>query len=118
MCFCVPFISLDGVLPRLSNQFRFASMHRDQTTAQATYLKRVVTDSPLTLQTILGNATLSLDEIMSLKIGDVMVLDERTNSAAKGFIKDQLRVTGRPGKLGRKAAFLVDHVIPDGRERP
>jgi len=29
----------------------------------------------------------------------------------------RLRVLGRPGKLGRKAAFLVDQVIPDGRER-
>lgn len=117
VCFCVPFISLDGVLPRLSNQFRFASMHRDQTTAQATYLKRVVTDSPMTLQTRLGTTTLRLDEIMNLQIGDVLVLDERTNSQAKGYIKDQLRVLGKPGKLGRKAAFLVEQVVPDGRER-
>lgn len=117
LCFCVPFISLDGILSRLSNQFRFASMHRDQTAAQATYIKRVVTDSKLTLQTVLGHTTLSLDEIMGLKTGDVMVLDERTNASVKGFIKDQLRVIGRPGKLGRKAAFLVDQVVPNGRER-
>jgi flagellar motor switch protein FliM len=117
LCFCVPFISLDGILSRLSNQFRFASMHREQTSDQATYLKRVVTDSTLTLQTVLGQTTLCLDEIMNLKVGDVMVLDERTNSATKGFIKDQLRIIGRPGKLGRKAALLVDRVVPDGRER-
>lgn len=117
LCFCVPFISLDGILSRLSNQFRFASMHRDQTAAQATYIKRVVTDSTLTLQAVLGHTTLSLDEIMGLKTGDVLVLDERTNASVKGFIKDQLRIIGRPGKLGRKAAFLVDQVVPNGRER-
>ena len=117
VCFCIPFISLDGVMSRLSNQFRFASMHRDQTKAQAVHLKRVVTDSPLAVTTVLGTTTLSLDEIMKLDIGDVLVLDQRTNSQAKGFITDQLKLLGRPGKLGRKAAFLIDQVLPDGRQR-
>ena len=117
VCFCIPFISLDGVMSRLSNQFRFASMHRDQTSAQATHLKRVVTDSTLPLTTILGTTSLTLDEIMALNVGDVLVLDQRTTSQAKGFITDQLRLLGKPGKLGRKAAFRIEQVLPDGRVR-
>ncbi len=117
ICLCVPFIALAGILPRLANPVRFAALHSDQTPAQATHLKRVVNDSSLNLRTQLGATTLTLDEIMNLQVGDVMVLDERTTSLAKGFIADQLRVLGRPGKLGRKAAFLVEQVIPDGRER-
>lgn len=117
ICFAIPFISLDGLLTRLSNQFRFASMHRDQTGAQASHLKQVVTDSPLPLTTVLGRTTLSLDEIMALQPGDVLVLDERTNSQVQGFITDQLRLLGRPGRLGRKAAFLVEQVVSNGRAR-
>ena len=117
ICFAIPFISLDGVMSRLSNQFRFASMHRDQSSAQAGYLKQVVTSSPLPLTAQLGRTTISIDEIMALKTGDVLVLDERTNVQLKAFVRDQLRLLGRPGRLGKHAAFLVEQVVPDGRER-
>lgn len=116
MCLCIPFISLDGVLPRLGNQFRFASMRRDQTKPQRTYLERVVTESPLPITTSLGTTTLTVGEILDLKAGDVLVLDQRTTAAAKGYVKGNLRFLGRPGKLGRKAAFLVDELLPEGRE--
>ncbi len=118
MCFCVPFISLDQVLTKLGNQFRFASMQREQTPSQRHHLNRVLGDASMTVSAALGTTTLSLDEIMSLQVGDVLVLDQRTTAQAKGYVKGELRLLGRPGKLGRKAAFQVERVVPDGRERP
>jgi flagellar motor switch protein FliM len=115
MCFCVPFISLDGVLPRLGNQFRFASMQRQQTAQQRGYLGRVVNDSSLTLQTVLGTTTLSVDEVMRLEVGDVLVLDQRTDDQLRGYIEGRLRVVGRPGRIGKKNGFLVEKVVSDGR---
>lgn len=115
ICFCIPFISLDSVLPRLGNQFRFASMQRDQTPQQRGYLNRIVVDSPLPITTDLGTTTLTVDEIMNLKIGDVLVLDQHPEDQVRGFVAGRLRLLGRPGRIGRKAGFLVDKVIPDGR---
>jgi flagellar motor switch protein FliM len=115
MCFCVPFISLDGVLPRLGNQFRFASMQRQQTPQQRSYLGRVVNDSSLTLQTVLGTTTLSVDEVMRLEVGDVLVLDQRSDDQLRGFVEGRLRVVGRPGRIGKKNGFLVEKVVSDGR---
>lgn len=115
LCFCIPFISLDSVLPRLGNQFRFASMQRDQSSAQRKYLDRVVNDSPLPVTTDLGTTTLTVDEIMNLKVGDVLVMDQRPEDQAKGFVSGRLRMLGRPGQIGRKAGFLVEQVLPDGR---
>lgn len=116
MCICIPFISLDGVLTRLGNSFRFASMKRDQTEAQGRYLRRVVDRTSLTLTTTLGTTTLSIGEVMDLKPGDVLVMDQRVGTQARGEVSGHLRVLGSPGKLGRKAAFLVEDVLPDGRE--
>lgn len=116
VCFCIPFISLDGILTRLGNSFRFASMKRDQTDAQGKYLRRVVDGTPLTVTTSLGTTTLSVGEVMDLKPGDVLVLDQRMGTQAKGCVSGELRFLGRPGKLGRKAAFLVEDMLPDGRE--
>jgi flagellar motor switch protein FliM len=92
-------------------------MHRDQSQEQAGYLKQVVTNSPLPLTALLGRTTVTIDEIMALKTGDVLVLDERTNVQLKAFVRDQLRLLGRPGRIGKHAAFLVEQVVPDGRER-
>jgi flagellar motor switch protein FliM len=116
LCVCIPFISLDGVLTRLGNSFRFASMKRDQTQEQVRYLRRVVDTTPLTVTATLGTTTLSVGEILGLKAGDVLVLDQRTETPARGLVKGELRFLGRAGKLGRKAGFLIETVCPDGRE--
>jgi flagellar motor switch protein FliM len=90
-------------------------MQREQTVQQRGYLNRVVADSPLQVTTTLGTTTLTVDEIMNLKVGDVLVLDQRPQEQVRGHIAGRLRLLGRPGTVGRKAGFLVDKVLPDGR---
>lgn len=114
MCFCVPFISMDGILPRLGNQFRFASMQREQTPQQRAYLGRVVNDSPLTVAGVLGTTTLTMAEVMRLAPGDVLVLDQRSDDQVRAYVEGRLRLVGRPGRIGKKAGFLVEQVLPDG----
>jgi flagellar motor switch protein FliM len=116
MCVCIPFISLDGVLTKLGNQFRFAAMKRDQTHDQRGYLRRVVERTGLPVEVILGDATVTLGELMALKPGDVLVLDQRPEDPARGYISGKLRFSGRAGRIGRKAGVLVERVLPVGHD--
>jgi flagellar motor switch protein FliM len=52
---------------------------------------------------------------MRLAPGDVLVLDQRTDDQVRGYIEGRLRAVGRPGRIGKKAGFLVEQVVPDGR---
>jgi flagellar motor switch protein FliM len=115
ICFCIPFISIDSVMAKLGNQFRFAAMKRDQTESQRKHLQRVMKHTTLPIDTHLGQATLSIDEVQRLKVGDVIVLDQRTTDPATGFVAGHLRLLGRAGKVGKKLGFRIERVLPAGK---
>jgi flagellar motor switch protein FliM len=114
MCVCIPFISLDGVLARLGNQFRFASMKRDQTPDQRRWLDKVVRGTAIPVRALLGTSTLSLGEVLALKPGDVVVLDQTTLDPVRVEVRGKLRAEGRAGRSGRHLGVHLDTVYPAG----
>ena len=115
ICFCIPFISLEGRINQLGNQGRFAVMKREQTPVQRKHLDRVVKQGTLEVSCSLGTTALSVGEVMDLAPGDVLVLDQRHDGQLPGFVAGLERLAGRPGRLGRKVGFLVERVIPAGK---
>jgi flagellar motor switch protein FliM len=115
MCFCIPFISLQSLVGRLGTQFRFAAMTREQTPAQRQHLDRVVKQTSLGLRIVLGTSSLTVGEVMALQAGDVLVLDQRSDAQMTGYIAGAERVVGRAGRMGKKAAYLVERVLPPGK---
>lgn len=114
MCFCIPFISLEGIVGRLGSQFRFAAMKRGQTQTQRHHLDRVVRQTTLGVACTLGTTTVSVGDLLELKIGDVLVLDQRHDAQLTGHVAGFERLIGRPGRIGRKTGFSIERVIPAG----
>lgn len=115
ICLCIPFISIDSVMQRLGNRFRFAAMKRDPTEGQRKHLARVVNHSTLQIKAELGSASVTLDDLMRMKAGDVLVLDQGTGAPARGSVAGRLRFLGSPGRSGKKMAIRVDRVLPPGK---
>lgn len=114
MCFCIPFISLDAVISKLDYNFQFASTKRRQTDAQRDYIDRVVGDTAVPLRVELGTSSLGIGEILDLKEGDVVVLDQAHDEPLKGYLRDRLKLTGSAGKIGRRYGLVLEEVIPEG----
>jgi len=115
LCFSIPFISLEGIISQLDNQFRFAAMKRTQSVGQRKHLDRVVKQTTLNVACELGTTALTIGEVMDVKVGDVLVLDQQHDDQLVGRIAGLSRMMGRPGIIGRKAGFLVERVIPAGK---
>jgi flagellar motor switch protein FliM len=115
LCFCIPFISLEGMVSQLGNQFRFAAMKRTQSVGQRKHLDRVVKQTTLDVACELGTTALTIGEVMDMKVGDVLVLDQQHDEQLVGRVAGLQRMMGRPGIIGRKAGYLVDRVIPAGK---
>jgi flagellar motor switch protein FliM len=115
MCFCVPFISIDTVMQRLGNRFRFASMKREPSDGQRKHLDRVVRHTSLPVRAELGSATVTVDQVMAMKPGDVIVLDQRQGDLATGFVGEQMRFLCSPGRTGKAAALRVERVLQPGK---
>jgi flagellar motor switch protein FliM len=115
LCFCIPFISLEGMMSQLGNQFRFAAMRREQTPSQRKHLDHVVKVSALPVKVTLGTTTLTVGEVMAMQPGDVLVLDQPTDSQMIGSIAGTERLLGHAGVIGRHSAYSIDRVLPVGK---
>ena len=113
ICFCIPFISLDSILGGLGDSFQFASAHRVQTERQRGHLERVVNHTTVPLSVELGRTNLSIDEILSLNAGDILVLDQRRDQPLKALVNGRDKLRCDPGRVGKKATIMINEVLPD-----
>lgn len=55
----------------------------------------------------LGQATLSIRDLLELKIGDVVILEKRLNEDIDIYVEEELKFTGRAGLLGKYKAVEI-----------
>jgi len=68
---------------------------------------------PLPLSVELGRVQLSVSEAESLKLGDVLVLDQTTNDLLTARVAGRPKFQGRPGRVGGRVCFAIDAVVED-----
>ncbi|MDA3959398.1 MAG: FliM/FliN family flagellar motor switch protein [Planctomycetota bacterium] len=113
ICVCIPFLDLEDAITKLAAQGRFADIRRDQTVLERGHLDRVVQDTSVEMRVDLGTATLTIGEILSLAVGDVVVLDQDADDQVTGHICGRQKLLGRAGRIGRKTGLIIDDVLPD-----
>lgn len=112
MCICIPFISLEGAIGKLSAGSAFADISRPQTEAERLHVDRVISQTTLPLVAELGRTTLSIGDILALKNGDVLVLAQPVNRPLAADVGGRRKLFGHAGRIGRKLGFAVDEVKP------
>jgi flagellar motor switch protein FliN/FliY len=69
-------------------------------------------DVPVRVDVVLGDARLSLEELMALDAGDVVALDKATTDEIDIYVSDRLMARGRlivaDGELGVTLTEIVD----------
>jgi flagellar motor switch protein FliM len=114
----LPLNALRAALGRLDRQNQFDAMQQGQTPIQRRQLDRVVAESVLELRVAMGTAAVTVGDIMGLRSGDILVLDQAHGDLMSGRIAGRERLLGRPGRIGKKLAFLVERVLPAGQATP
>ncbi len=112
--FCLPFLCLDPIMDKLGGDFKFAVTRRKQTQAQRKHIEQVLGRSTLPVTAVLGGSDLTVGEVLALETGDVLVLDTLVDQALPCQIADLVKVSGRPGRSGRRVGLLIEEVAPDG----
>ena len=80
---------------------------------------RALSEGELDFRVALGTARLEVRDLLTLAVGDVVVLDRRVDDPADGVVETETRFQGRIGTRGRSRAFRVTRVMEnsDGRNR-
>lgn len=100
------FDDLDNLLASLSSEFAMKSRRKATAREQAAWaqhLGRVAAP----VEVILGRATLTMADLVSLSVGDVVPLQTGPDGTIEVVVGGQVKFRGTPGRVGNHTAVLI-----------
>ena len=108
MNFCVPYLTIEPIISKLSSQFWFSSVRRSSTTQYLNILKDKLSTVEVDLVAEIGSVTLPVADVLNLRVGDVVSLtDVKVGSPLTLSVGDEKKFLCQPGIIGKKMAVQV-----------
>ncbi|MCX7821239.1 MAG: flagellar motor switch protein FliM [Brevinematales bacterium] len=111
MNFCIPYITIEPIINKLSAQYWYSSIRKGITTENLELIKEQIEDIPTQVVVRLGETELKFKEISQIKEGDIIRLDNPATSLAEVIIGNSIKFRGKPGVVGKRRALQVQEVI-------
>lgn len=111
MSLCIPYLVLKPITTKLSAQKWFASGNRKPNVEMKKSLVHHINQAGVECAVRLGNARCSVKDFLSLKKGDVLRLDQKTDNDLTMLIESQPKYAGKPAMQGKKLVFSVSDVL-------
>jgi len=113
MSICIPYQVLKPVTPKLSAQRWFASSVKKNSGKHAAVLARRLAKTQVVCTVRLGSTVLSVDNVLDLKVGDVVPLQRGKDDEVEIIVGNCTKFLGKPGIRGKKLAVYVNRANPD-----
>ena len=107
MSICLPYATLEPVLPRLSATSWYAQTDRGTDGQGRPEIASTLQSVEVPLTAILGGVELSVDQLAGLKPGDVIRFGERADHPVRLSVMDQAMAWAVPGKVGDRIALRL-----------
>ncbi|NPV71245.1 MAG: flagellar motor switch protein FliM [Firmicutes bacterium] len=110
MNLCLPYLCIEPVLPRLSAHQWFSSAQRSgqkETESITTGLSEV----SLNITAELGDAEITVEDLLSLEPGDVVELRQRISQCLKVIVDGRYKLAGRAVRSGKKIAVVISKAV-------
>lgn len=101
---CVPVTSLETVMIKSKTK-------KIERKDEITIIGDVIRETELTTSVVLGTTQLILNELLNLKAGDVIRLDNKITEDIHMEIEEKIKYYGKPGVVGKKLALQVSSVV-------
>ena len=116
--FCIPYITIEPIIGKLSTQFWFSTAHRASTSENLNVLKDKLETVDIDAVAEIGRINLPVREVLSLRTGDVVRLyNTRIGDPYSLNIGSKPKFLCRPGVVGKKLAVqIVEKLTAIGQE--
>jgi len=106
--FCIPYLTIEPIIGKLSTQFWFSTVHRGTTTENLNVLKEKLATVDVNVVAEIGKINIPVREVLALRIGDVVRLyNTKIGDAYSLNIGNKRKFMCRPGVIGKKMAVQV-----------
>lgn len=115
MSLCIPYVTLKPIASKLSAQRWFSTQQRRGPSQEASLLAHQLESTYVTCVCRLGTGHMTVEDLISLKVGDTIVLDRKSTDEVDLMIGDTVKFRGKPGTAGRKVALHINRIFdPEG----
>ncbi|MGM0507860.1 MAG: flagellar motor switch protein FliM [Fusobacteriota bacterium] len=116
MNLCFPYPMIEPVVSKLSAQYWFSNIREEGTTENIKALRERLHLVKVPVIANLGETQIPLSELLSLKKGDVISLDQQVDEDLKIKVGNEIKFEGEAGQLGKKMAVSIKKVIKEGED--
>jgi flagellar motor switch protein FliM len=108
MNFCIPYLTIEPIISKLSSQFWFSSVRRSSTTQYLGTLKEKLSDVDMDVVAEIGTINLPIRDVLALRVGDVVRLSNvRVGDPLSLSVGNKKKFLCQPGVVGKKMAVQV-----------
>lgn len=114
MNFCIPYLTIEPIISKLSSQFWFSSVRRSSTTRYLGTLKEKLASVDMEVVAEVGSINLPVRDVLALKVGDVVRLSNtKVGEPFSLSVGNKKKFYCQPGIVGKKMAVQVTGKIED-----
>ncbi len=114
MNFCIPYLTIEPIISKLSSQFWFSSVRRSSTAQYLGTLKEKLSSVDMEVVAEVGSITLPVRDVLSLRTGDVVRLaNTKVGDPLTLSVGNKKKFYCQPGVVGKKMAVQVTGKIED-----
>jgi flagellar motor switch protein FliM len=113
MSFCFRTFAMDDVLSKLNMQNCTNISGRSSGTQRSGAILRKLEATKIPAVCVLGESTLTMQQLMGLEPGDVLLTNTIVTNELKILIAGKTRAYGKPGVSNGKTAVRITHIVSD-----
>jgi flagellar motor switch protein FliM len=112
---CIPLAVLEPILDRLNAQVWFTkSSNKTSSTQSLSAIQSRLAQASIQVAAELGRATISVGELLTLTVGDVIQLDQSVKGLLDVRVGNQIKFKATPGVSENKMAVQVAKILREG----
>lgn len=108
---CLPFFIMEPMIMSISDQGWMIRTTHKKNEKHKKIIGQVVKSSEISVAVELGRTDVTLQELLGLDAGDVIVLEQKTDQALSVKVGNQVRFLAKPGIVGKKKAVQISRVL-------
>ncbi|WP_291632450.1 flagellar motor switch protein FliM [Clostridium sp.] len=108
---CIPYLSIEKVLDKLVVQYWFRENDEEIVSESRDRLKERLNIVSVPITGMLGSTNITVNEFLQLTEGDVITLDNSSDSPVKVYVEQQLCYSGKPGTIGKNRGIQILDII-------
>jgi flagellar motor switch protein FliM len=114
MNFCIPYLTIEPIISKLSAQYWYSSVRRGTTTENLNILKEKLSDIEVQIAAEIGKINIPVRDVLSLRVGDVVRLaNVRSGDPMTLNVGNKKKFLCRPGFVGKKVAVQITRKLED-----